>query len=40
MPNGIPSIESRFPVTIMKNPSALPKVRINYTINGGEAKAF
>ena len=40
MPDGIPSIESRFPVAVMKTPSNLPDVFINYTISGGETKAF
>ena len=40
MPDGIPSIESRFPVSLMKNASKLPNVPIDYTINGGETKAF
>ena len=40
MPDGVPSIESRFPVAVMKTPSKLTKVPINYSIVGGESMAF
>ena len=40
MPDGIPSIETRFPVAIMKYPSRLLDVPINYGIQGGESFAF
>ena len=40
MPDGIPSIESSFPVTIMKMPSILPEVRIDYLIEGGTPLSF
>ena len=40
MPDGVPSIESRFPVAIMKTPSLLSPVPINFSILGGESMAF
>ena len=40
MPDGVPSIESRFPVAVMKTPSFLPEVRVDNTIKGGKAMAF
>ena len=40
MPDGIPSIESRFPVAIMKTPSSLCEILINKEIQGGASMAF
>ena len=40
MPDGIPSIESRFPIAVMKSPSRLHDVNINFEIQGGESFSF
>jgi hypothetical protein len=40
MPDGVPSIVTRFPVAIMKQPTAMLEVKINYEIQGGESMAF
>ena len=40
MPDGIPSIESSFPIAIMKMPAVLPEVRIDNLIEGGTPLSF
>jgi hypothetical protein len=40
MPDGVPSVVTRFPVAIMKQPTAMLEVQINYEIQGGESMAF
>ena len=40
MPDGNPSIESRFPVAIMKQPTHYLEVKIDYKISGGQSKSF
>ena len=40
MPDGIPSIETRFPLAVMKTPSYWPEVMIDYQVKGGDAIAF
>ena len=40
MPDGNPSIESRFPVAIMKQPTHYLEVKIDYKINGRLSKSF
>ena len=40
MPDRVPSIESRFPIAVMKQPNELLDVQINYEIQGGESMAF
>ena len=40
MADDILSIESRFPVSVMKAPSFLSEVPIDYIIQGGESMAF
>ena len=40
MPDGNPSIESRFPVAVTKQPSAFLETKIDYKIQGGQSKSF
>ena len=40
MPDEVPSIVTRFPVAIMKQPTAMLEVQINYAIKGGNSMAF
>ena len=40
MPNGNLSIESRFPVAVMKQPNSFLEMKINTKIQGGQSKLF
>ena len=40
MPDGVPSIVTRFPVAIMKQPMAILEVHISYAIQGGSSMEF
>ena len=40
MPDGNPSIESRFPVAVMKQLNSFLEVKIDTKIQGGQSKSF